>query len=120
MCPSQLLFSVVLQSLRLRHWLFGVDQIGLHTMGLFHQQTCVCMVELVRDDRVYLQLSLLTILRLDPELQHSKGKTDRLSVWTQALLARRGHNKACVAVANKLARMAWVIMAQGASYRVAQ
>jgi len=53
-------------------------------------------------------------------LQHSKGKTDRLSVWAQALLARRGHNKACVAVANKLARMAWVIMARGESYRVAQ
>jgi transposase len=51
-------------------------------------------------------------------LQHSKGKTDRLSVWAQALLARRGHNKACVAVANKLARMAWVIMARRESYRV--
>lgn len=52
-------------------------------------------------------------------LQHSEGKTDRLSVWAQALLARRGHNKACVAVANKLARMAWVIMARGETYRVA-
>ena len=52
-------------------------------------------------------------------LRHSAGKSDRFSLWAQALLARRGHNKACVAVANKLARMAWVIMAKGESYRVA-
>ncbi|MFT4564359.1 MAG: transposase, partial [Gammaproteobacteria bacterium] len=28
-------------------------------------------------------------------------------------------NKACVAVANKMARMAWVITAKGETYRVA-
>lgn len=53
-------------------------------------------------------------------LLHSANKTDRFSLWAQALLARRGHNKACVAVANKMARMAWVIMAKGETYRVAQ
>ena len=52
-------------------------------------------------------------------LRHSEGKTDRLSLWAQALLARRGHNKACVAVANKMARTAWVIMAKGETYRPA-
>ncbi len=52
-------------------------------------------------------------------LRHSAKKTDRFSRWAQALLARRGHNKACVAVANKMARMAWVIMAKGETYRVA-
>lgn len=51
-------------------------------------------------------------------LRHSANKTDRFSLWAQALLARRGHNKACVAVANKMARMAWVIMAKGETYRV--
>ncbi len=51
-------------------------------------------------------------------LRHSANKNDRFSRWAQAVLARRGHNKACVAVANKLARMAWVIMAKGESYRV--
>lgn len=50
-------------------------------------------------------------------LRHSATKTDRFSCWAQALLARRGHNKACVAVANKLARIAWVIMAKGDVYR---
>jgi transposase len=52
-------------------------------------------------------------------LQHSATKTDRFSLWAQALLERRGYNKACVAVANKMARMAWVIMAKGETYRVA-
>ena len=52
-------------------------------------------------------------------LRHSANKTDRFSLWAQALLERRGHNKACVAVANKIARMAWVIMAKGETYRVA-
>lgn len=52
-------------------------------------------------------------------LRHSSNKTDRFSRWAQAVLARRGHNKACVAVANKMARMAWVIMAKGETYRVA-
>jgi transposase len=50
-------------------------------------------------------------------LRHSATKQDRLSRWAQSVLARRGHNKACVAVANKLARMAWVVMAKGQAYR---
>lgn len=50
-------------------------------------------------------------------LRHAKNKTDQFSQWAQALSERRGHNKACVAVANKLARIAWVIMARNESYR---
>ena len=52
-------------------------------------------------------------------LRYSVNKTDRFSVWAQVVLARRGHTKACVAVAHKRARMAWVIMAKGETYRVA-
>ncbi len=52
-------------------------------------------------------------------LRHSAKQSGRFSVWAQDRLARRGHNKACVAVANKMARMAWVIMAKGETYRVA-
>ena len=52
-------------------------------------------------------------------LRHSANKTDRFSLWAQALVERRGYNKACVAVANKMARIAWVIMAKGETYRVA-
>ncbi len=52
-------------------------------------------------------------------LRHSANKTDNFSLWAQALHKRRGHNKACVAVANKMARIAWVIMAKGENYRPA-
>lgn len=52
-------------------------------------------------------------------LRHSENKTDRFSRWAQGVLARRGYNKACVAVANKMARIAWVIMAKGETYRAA-
>lgn len=51
-------------------------------------------------------------------LRYSANKTDRFSRWAQAVLERRGHNKACVAVANKMARMAWVIMAKGETYQM--
>jgi transposase len=52
-------------------------------------------------------------------LLHAANKNDRFSRWAQNVLARRGHNKACVAVANKLARIAWVVMAKGETYRPA-
>lgn len=51
-------------------------------------------------------------------LLYSKDKTDRQSVWVQSLRERRGFNKACVALANKNARVAWVIMTTEAKYQV--
>lgn len=48
----------------------------------------------------------------------AKGKEDRLSCWINHLVAERGHNKAVVALANKLVRMAWVIVARGERYQV--
>lgn len=44
-------------------------------------------------------------------------KTDRLSLWIQRLKAERGFNKATVALANKLVRIAWVVIARGEHYR---
>jgi transposase len=37
--------------------------------------------------------------------------------WIQALVVRRGFNKACVAVANKNARMVWAMLTSGECYR---
>ena len=34
---------------------------------------------------------------------------DRLRAWGLEVQRRRGHNKAAIAVANKLARIAWVV-----------
>jgi transposase len=38
-----------------------------------------------------------------------EGRSDPLSVWLQGLVARRGKNKAAVALANKTARRLWAI-----------
>ena len=46
-------------------------------------------------------------------------KTDRLSLWFNRLASRRGFNKAVVALANKLVRMGWVIVARGEKYQPA-
>lgn len=45
-------------------------------------------------------------------IRHLGDKQDRTSCWLRALIARRGINKATVALANKQARWAWAVMAQ--------
>lgn len=47
------------------------------------------------------------------------GKTDPRSRWIQALIERRGKNKAIVAIANKNARIAWALLNKGAEYQPA-
>jgi transposase len=44
-------------------------------------------------------------------------KHDRRSQWLRALIQRRGTNRAVVALANKNARMAWVLLATDQCYR---
>lgn len=48
---------------------------------------------------------------------HARRKSDALSRWINRLVETRGFNKAVVALANKLVRIAWVVIARGASYR---
>lgn len=50
-------------------------------------------------------------------VQAAGGKTDARSRWIQALVARRGKNKAAVAVANKNARIVWAMLHTGECYR---
>jgi transposase len=44
-------------------------------------------------------------------------QTDARSRWLQKVKARRGTHRACVAHANKTARIAWVLLAKGEPYR---
>ncbi|MFM0091643.1 IS110 family transposase [Paraburkholderia sediminicola] len=44
-------------------------------------------------------------------------RTDALGVWVQALLRRRHTNVVACALANKLARIVWAILARGGEYR---
>ena len=41
-----------------------------------------------------------------------------LAQWVQPMIVRRGHNKTVVALANKLARIAWVIVATGEPFDI--
>ena len=43
--------------------------------------------------------------------------TSGLSLWLEKLAVHKHHNVAIVALANKLARMAWAVLAKGESYR---
>lgn len=45
-------------------------------------------------------------------VSHLGDKQDRISCWLRSLIARRGKNKAVVALANKQARWAWSVMAE--------
>ncbi len=47
------------------------------------------------------------------------GKTDHRSQWIADKQRRLGTTKACVAVANKNARIIWALLAKNESYRVA-
>ncbi|HFW3716059.1 TPA: IS110 family transposase, partial [Salmonella enterica subsp. enterica serovar 6,7:y:-] len=49
-------------------------------------------------------------------LFRASGKTDSLSVWVYRIREKRGFNRAVVALANKLLRIAWVIIARNERY----
>jgi transposase len=49
-------------------------------------------------------------------IRFCEGKTDPLSIWLQRLLKTKHKNKVVVALANKIARMAWAVLTTGESY----
>lgn len=49
-------------------------------------------------------------------VRRAHKKDDALSRWINRLVETRGYNKATVALANKLIRMAWVLVARGEEY----
>ena len=49
-------------------------------------------------------------------VSRAKKKEDKLSNWINHLVKTRGHNRACVAYANKIARMAWAITVNDTEY----
>jgi transposase len=65
-------------------------------------------------------LRMLLIHGARAVLCHAKGKTapapDRLRAWALQLERARGHNKAAVALAGKLARIAWAVWKSGHTY----
>lgn len=49
-------------------------------------------------------------------LLHVNNKDDKQSTWLKNLMVRAGYNKTAVALANKIARIAWAIIKEGCSY----
>lgn len=52
-------------------------------------------------------------------VSRAKTKSDRLSQWINRLVATRGFNKAAIALANKMVRIAWAITTRNEVYRPA-
>jgi transposase len=50
-------------------------------------------------------------------LRGADGKDDRVLRWARQLAERRGVNVAAVALANKLARIVWAMLAHGRLYK---
>jgi transposase len=50
-------------------------------------------------------------------ISHVRDKPDAKSAWIRQLVTRIGVNKTCVAVANKMARVAWALLHTGEHYR---
>ena len=50
------------------------------------------------------------------EIRHRAKRKDNLGTWIRSLVDRRGVNKACVALANKHARIAWRVITHNEKY----
>lgn len=50
-------------------------------------------------------------------MRHSKDKATRLADWIRELLAKKPFRLVSVALANKLARIAWAVLTRGEAYR---
>jgi len=46
-----------------------------------------------------------------------KKRDDRLSNWVKNIVIRRGPNKACVALANRMARLSWILLQRNQMYQ---
>ena len=63
-----------------------------------------------RSLRVMLIHGARTVIRWAGKHDHAQSR------WINSLVARRGKNKAAVALANKLMRIAWVVLTQSVDY----
>ena len=64
-------------------------------------------------------LRRLFVLGATSLLRSLENKTTPLALWVQGLLARRARRAVTVALANKLARIAWAVMARGEAFKPA-
>ncbi len=65
----------------------------------------------------YLRMLLIHGARSALRAAKSRAEPDRLQAWALEIEKRRGHNKAAVALANKMARLVWAVSTRGVSYQ---
>ena len=63
------------------------------------------------------QLRTLLVHSARTLVRHMEKKDDALSRWVKEIAARRGKNKAIVALANKLARVCWAVLFHKTRYQ---
>lgn len=51
-------------------------------------------------------------------LKYTEKKDDKLSLWAEKLKKEKSYNKACVALANKLARIVWAVITSEKEYEL--
>jgi transposase len=66
----------------------------------------------------YLRMLLTHGARSVLWIAKSKAKPDKFSTWAVDIHGRRGHNKASIAVANKMARIVWAVWKHGNSFGI--
>lgn len=64
-------------------------------------------------------LRMLLIHGARAVLRHAADKEDRLRTWAKAIQAAKGTNAAAVALANKVARIIWALLAHGRTFDLA-
>jgi transposase len=62
-------------------------------------------------------LRRLLVVGATAVMQHTKDRPTPLAVWIRELLAKKPFRVVSVALANKLARIAWVVLTRGETYR---
>ena len=54
---------------------------------------------------------------MDTQKFNCNKRDDNLSRWLKAIELRRGKKKACVALANKMARLCWTLLQKNQMYQ---
>ncbi len=70
-----------------------------------------------RGDR-YLRKQLIHAARA--AMRTCRGRDDRFSQWVNKLIAGREFNKACVALAHKMARLSWILLQRNEPFAIDQ
>ena len=90
-------------------------------MGLVPRQDTtggnVMLLGITKQGNTYIRSLLVHGARA--ALRRAKFKSDKLSKWMLELQERRGSNRAAVALANKLMRIAWAVIAKNEEYQPA-